>query len=159
MDGSPLLNMTAWSILYHEKDFDHESCGRVLGVLSGREHVRAREALARRFPELRWLQRLGLNRLELPEAAVFIDLPVDDAIGRITTRGEERQQHETAEKLDKLRRAYDTVCSVAASRFGLPVLRLDGGLSPDELATAARDFVTEHTIARDDAHRAAESGA
>ena len=159
MDGSPLLNMTAWSILYHEKDFDHESCGRVLGVLSGRERVRAREALARRFPELRWLQRLGLNRLELPEAAVFIDLPVDDAIGRITTRGEERQQHETAEKLDKLRRAYDTVCSVAASRFGLPVLRLDGGLSPDELATAARDFVTEHTIARDDAHRAAESGA
>jgi 1-acyl-sn-glycerol-3-phosphate acyltransferase len=142
MDGSPLLNLTAWSILYREDDFDAEFCGRALGVLSGRERLRPGDILARRFPLLRWLQRLGLTRLEMPDAAVFMDLDPNEAVGRINSRGESKQVHETPEKLAKLRRAYLAVCEAAESRFGLPVLRLDGRLSPEELTATAEDFMS-----------------
>jgi len=141
MDGSPLLNMTAWSILYKDEGFDPEFCGRALGVMSGREPLRAADALARRFPELRWLQRLGLTHLEMPDAAVFIDLPAAEAISRIDSRGESKQVHETGEKLDKLRGAYLAVCAAAERRFDLPVLRLDGRRSREELRTEAAEFV------------------
>ncbi len=141
MDGSPLLNLTAWSILYREEGFDSEFCGRAMGVLSGRECLRPGDALARRFPLLRWLQRLGLTRLELPDAAIFIDLDPDEAVGRIDSRGESKQVHETSEKLAKLRRAYLSVCEVAEERFALPVMRLDGSRTAEELSETATDFL------------------
>ena len=109
--------------------------------MSGREPLRAADALARRFPELRWLQRLGLTHLEMPDAAVFIDLPAAEAISRIDSRGESKQVHETGEKLDKLRGAYLAVCAAAERRFDLPVLRLDGRRSREELRTEAAEFV------------------
>ena len=143
MDGSPLINMTAWSILYKDEGFDPAFCGRALGVMSGREPLSAADALAQRFPELRWLQRLGLTHLEMPDAAVLIDLPAADAVGRIDSRGESKQVHETGEKLDKLRGAYVAVCEAAAERFGLPVLRLDGRLPREELRATAVAFVAE----------------
>jgi 1-acyl-sn-glycerol-3-phosphate acyltransferase len=141
MDGSPLLNMTAWSILYKEQGFDREFCGRALGVLSGRERMSGSDLLARRFPELRWLQRLGLNRLSMPDAAVFIDLDPVEAVSRIDARGEAKQIHETGEKLARLREAYLAVCDVATERFGLPVLRLDGTRPREQLAEEAAEFV------------------
>lgn len=141
MDGSPLLNMTAWSILYKEEGFDPAFCGRALGVLSGRERAGGPDGLGRRFPELRWLRGLGLTRLAMPDAAIFIDLPPAAAVHRIEARGETKQVHETPEKLEKLRRAYLAVCDAAESRFGLPVLRLDGSRPPEDLREAARAFV------------------
>ncbi len=141
MDGSPLLNLTAWSILYREEEFDVEFCGRALGVLSGRERLHPGDVLTRRFPLLRWLQGLGLTRLEMPDAAVFIDLAPEAAVARIDSRGESKQVHETPEKLAKLRRAYLAVCEAAEARFGLPVLRLDGTHSPEALTEAAAGFL------------------
>jgi len=143
MDGCPLLNMTAWSILYKEQGFDREFCGRALGVLSGRERVRGSDLIARRFPELRWLQRFGLNRLSMPDVAIFIDLDSAEAVSRIDSRGAAKQVHETADKLARLREAYLAVCEVAEERFGLPVLRLDGMRSREALTSAAADFVTK----------------
>jgi 1-acyl-sn-glycerol-3-phosphate acyltransferase len=140
MDGSPLLNMTAWSILYKEQGFDPEFCGRALGVLSGRERVKGSDLIARRFPELHWLQRLGLNHLSMPDAAIFIDVDAAEAVSRIEARGDTRQVHETADKLARLRDAYIAVCEVAAERFDLPVLRLDGTRPREELASAAAEF-------------------
>jgi hypothetical protein len=148
MDGSPLLNMTAWSILYQEEGFEPGFCGHALGVLCGRERVKGSDLLARRFPELRWLQRLGWTRLSMPDAAIFIDVDPGEAMARIASRGEATQVHETAEKLAKLREAYLAVCAAAVERFGLPVLHLDGARSPEELTAAAAEFVTSRRSAR-----------
>ena len=142
MDGSPLLNLTAWTILYREEVFDPEFCLRALCVLSGRQHLDRRDLLARRVPELRWLQRLGLTRLGVPDAVVFLELPAGEAMRRIETRGESMQVHETEEKLGTLQLAYRAVCEVAAEHFGMPVLRLDGSGDPEALAEAAVSFVT-----------------
>jgi 1-acyl-sn-glycerol-3-phosphate acyltransferase len=150
MDGSPLLNMTAWSILYKEEGFDREFCGRALGVLSGRERVKGSDLMARRFPELRWLQRFGLNRLSMPDAAIFIDVDPAEAVSRIESRGETKQVHETADKLARLREAYLAVCAVAEQRFGLPVLRLDGTQPRENLTSAAAEFLEK---ARSEARR------
>jgi hypothetical protein len=141
MDGAPLLNMTAWSILYKEEGFDPEFCGRALGVLSGTERLKGSDIMARRFPELRWLQRLGMNHLSLPDAAIFIDVDAAEAVSRIQSRGESRQVHETGDKLARLREAYIAVCEVAEGRFDLPVLRVDGMRPRDELASVAAEFV------------------
>jgi 1-acyl-sn-glycerol-3-phosphate acyltransferase/thymidylate kinase len=148
MDGSPLLNMTAWAILYKEEGFDQVFCGHALGVLSGRERVRGSDLMARRFPELRWLQRLGLTRLSMPDAAIFIDVDPGEAVSRIEARGEATQIHETQDKLVKLRESYLMVCEVAAKRFDLPVLHLSGMQSRKELKRAAADFVENQRATR-----------
>ncbi len=141
LDGSPLLNMTAWSVLYRDEGFGPEFCGRVLRVLTGRERLRRGDPLLARYPELRWLGRSGLTPLHLPDAVVLLDVPADEAVRRITARGGERQVHETTEKLERLAEAYRTVCSAAAESLHVPLLRLGGDVGPEEACIQAGVFV------------------
>lgn len=145
MDGSPLLNMTAWAALYREEYFDEEFCAGAVGILSSRgERRRAGDPLLRRFPELRFLLRLGVNRLQVPDAVVFLDVAPAVALERITARGEARQVHETEEKLSKLSEAYRMVCRVIQARYGVATLVLEGVRPLDEVTEDATAFVIAH---------------
>jgi 1-acyl-sn-glycerol-3-phosphate acyltransferase len=142
MDGSPLLNMTAWAVLYREEAFNAEFCAKAIGLLSGRAPATDRtDPLLRRFPELRHLQRLHLDRLHLPDAVIFLDVAPEIALQRIAVRGEARQVHETPEKLDRLRAAYRLVCDTVRNAYGIPTCVLDGTQSRQEVERAALAFV------------------
>jgi len=144
MDGSPLLNMTAWSVLYRPGELDADLCGRGMSLLTG-QHLRRceRMELYREFPVLRPLARLGLTRLSLPDAVVFVDLEPAMAIERIAARGERQQVHETAAKLARLREAYLLVVSVVRERFGVPAHVLDGSRPAVEVAAEAGRVLEE----------------
>jgi len=43
---------------------------------------------------------------------IFLDVPAEICIGRIESRGEDKQVHETTEKLTRLRDAYLLICDV-----------------------------------------------
>ncbi len=126
LDGSTLLNLTAWSVLYREECFDEGFCRRALGILSGREKLRRGDPLLAQFGELRTMQRLRLTRLHVPDVVIMLDVRAETAMARIESRGEEKQVHETAEKLARLREAYLMVCDVVKRDWGLPLLRLEG---------------------------------
>jgi len=144
MDGSPLLNMTAWAVLYREEYFDEHFCARAVAEMSSRDAgLEGGEDLAKLFPELKTLRRLRLNRLTMPDLVVFLDVAPDVALARIASRGEQRQVHETAEKLGKLRDAYRMVCRVVEARFGVPTVVLDGERPLDEVVAEATRFVSE----------------
>jgi nicotinamide riboside kinase len=144
MDGSPLLNMTAWAVLYREEYFDEGFCARAVAEMSSRDPGLAEgEDLAKLFPELKTLRRLRLNRLKVPDLVVFLDVAPDVALERIASRGEQRQVHETAEKLGKLGEAYRMVCRVVEARFGVPTLVLDGVRPLDQVVAEAAKFVGE----------------
>lgn len=143
-DGSPLLNMTAWAILYREQYFNEDVCAKAVRVLSsGGETTHTDEPDLRPFPELRYLRRLKLNRLRIPDAVIFVDVDPKVAIRRIEARGERRQVHETEEKLDKLRSAYLMVCRVVERRHEVPVCRLDGERSLDAVTSEALSFIEQ----------------
>ena len=103
MDGSPILNMTAWSVLYRPDLMSPEFCSRAIGILAGTGSAKGH--LFREFPELRVMDRLGLNRLSIPDAVVFLDVPPSVSMARIRNRGEKTQVHETENKLGRLREA------------------------------------------------------
>ncbi len=142
LDGSPLLNLLAWSVLYKKDTIDQDTCSRALAILSGREgNIRHDDPIFDHFPELAHLKRLGLTKLALPDIVVLIDLPPDVACQRIETRGEQKQVHETAEKLGRLRQAYRQVCEVVQSDWHIPVEILDGEQTREDLCRAAIKFV------------------
>lgn len=142
MDGSPLLNMTAWAVLYREDAFTEDFCARAIGILSSREGPSVRsDPLLRRFPELRHLRRLRLDRLHLPDAVIFLDVEPETALARIAARGETRQVHETTEKLQRLRDAYRLVCDVVERVYGVPTRVMDGGGSRESVREEALAFV------------------
>ena len=139
LDGSPLLNMTAWSVLYRPELLDETFCAQAIGVLSGtgrRGPDRAR--LEREFPELKTMQRLGLTRLSLPDIVFFLDVDPAVSMQRIRSRGEAMQVHETEEKLDRLRTAYRLVMTTCDRQFGVPAFTIDGAGSVEEIVTEAR---------------------
>jgi 1-acyl-sn-glycerol-3-phosphate acyltransferase len=141
-DGSPLLNMTAWAVLYREEHFTEEFCGRAVAIMSSRgERLGARDPLLKQFPELRVLLRLGLNRLSLPDAVLFLDVPPAVALDRIASRGERQQVHETEEKLTKLADAYRLLCRVLVEQYGVPTLRLDGRRPLEDVVAETIAFV------------------
>ncbi|MHC4233720.1 MAG: 1-acyl-sn-glycerol-3-phosphate acyltransferase [Planctomycetota bacterium] len=142
IDGSPLLNMTGWAILYREQYFNEDVCAKAVRALSSSgESIRTDDPDLRPFPELRYLRRLKLNRLRIPDAIVFVDVDPKVAIRRIEARGERRQVHETEEKLNKLRSAYLMVCQVVEQQHEVPVCRLDGERSLDAVTADAMSFV------------------
>ena len=144
MDGSPLLNLLAWSVLYKEEEIDRKTCTKALAVLSGRgASVERDDPIFSRFPELVHMKRLGLTKLALPDIVVFIDLLPEAACRRIETRGEQKQVHETVDKLERLRRAYLQVCEVVEKDWQIPTLILDGERSREDLCRASLDFVKQ----------------
>ncbi|MCX6834298.1 MAG: 1-acyl-sn-glycerol-3-phosphate acyltransferase, partial [candidate division Zixibacteria bacterium] len=75
MDGSPLLNLLAWSVLYQQEELDNATCSTALGILSGRtKDVSRSNSIFARFPELARMKRLGLTHLTLPDIVILIDV-------------------------------------------------------------------------------------
>jgi len=140
MDGFPLLNMTAWSILYRPELMSADFCARAMAILAGRGSTM--DPIYTEFPELKVMKRLRLTRLALPDAVIFLDTPPAVSMERIRNRGEKMQVHETEEKLGRLREAYLLVDDAARERMGLPTCVLDGGRDLDSIAVEARSMVT-----------------
>jgi shikimate kinase len=138
MDGSPILNMTAWSVLYKPELMSVDFCARAMAILSG--ETGGSGALDREFPELRVMKRLGLTRLRLPDAAIFLDVRPEVAMERIRSRGETVQVHETEEKLARLREAYLLVVRAVP---GVPAVVLDGDGKPGAIAAEAKRRLAE----------------
>jgi len=144
MDGSPLLNLLAWSVLYKGDALSDATCSTAIGVLTNsRRDLSSRDPIFKLFPELAPLRQLGLTRLSLPDAVVLIDIDAAIASQRIESRGQQRQVHETEEKLDRLRRAYLRVCDVVRSEWQVPVLILDGARTPGEIESKVLPFARE----------------
>ena len=141
MDGSPMLNMTAWSILYRPEMMNADFCARAMEILAG--GGAARDPLFKEFPELKLMKRLGLTRLAMPDAVVFLDIPPAVSMARIVNRGEKMQVHETEEKLGRLREAYLLVVEAARERLGLPAFVLDGDRTPDTITAEALSLIAD----------------
>ncbi|MFH1843807.1 MAG: 1-acyl-sn-glycerol-3-phosphate acyltransferase [bacterium] len=142
MDGMPLLNLTAWAILYREEHFTEEVCAKIISVLTrDNNRVRRHDAVFRQFPELTRLQQLRLDRMHMPDAVIFLDVPPAVCMERIDSRGETKQVHETEEKLAKLQKAYLLVCSVLTQQRTVPVLVLDGDRELVQVTAEAQGFL------------------
>lgn len=87
------------------------------------------------------MKRLGLTRLALPDAVIFIDTPAAVSMARIKSRGEKMQVHETEKKLGHLREAYLLVVDAVRESMGLPAIVLDGSRDVDSIAAEARRVV------------------
>lgn len=142
LDGSPLLNLLAWSVLYKKETIDRNTCTTALAVLSGRgQNIRHDDPIFERFPELAHLKRLGLTKLALPDIVILIDLPSETACQRIEARGEQKQVHETSEKLNRLRRAYLQVCEVVEKDWHVSVAIMNGEQTRESLCSSSIEFV------------------
>lgn len=139
MDGSPLLNMTGWAILYHEEAFNEQVCASAMDILTGKQMCGKRDPILKQFPELRALRKLNLTHLHLPDAVVFLDVDPAVCMERIIARGEKMQAHENIEKLTKLRNAYRLVCTVVQQTR--PVCCLAGDKNLDQLTREAVAFI------------------
>lgn len=139
MDGSPLLNMTAWSALYREGLPSPEFCARAVEILSG--GGRTDDPLYAEFSELKTMKRLGLTRLHRPDAVLFLDLPPAVSMERIHGRGERVQVHENEDKLGRLREAYLAVVRALQDELDLPAFVLDGERDRETILHEARSLV------------------
>ena len=148
MDGSPLLNMTGWAILYHEEAFNEEVCTAAMDILIGKQVCGKRDPIFKLFPELLTLRKLNLTHLHLPDAVIFLDVDPAVCIERITSRGEAVQAHENIEKLTQLRKAYGLVCDVLEE--SLPVYRLTGDKSVEQITDEATIFLENIGSATDE---------
>jgi 1-acyl-sn-glycerol-3-phosphate acyltransferase len=148
LDGSPLLNITAWTGLYRREALDEATCLSVLNVLSGRSEALAPDdPVYRSFPELGTVRRLHLTHMQVPDAVLFLDVDPAVSMERIRSRGEERQVHETEEKLARLRGGYRTVCRVVERGLHVPARTLDGGLGAGEVVAAALEELRRMDLA------------
>jgi 1-acyl-sn-glycerol-3-phosphate acyltransferase len=145
LDGSPLINLTAWARLYKKEGLDAATCAKAMRVMTGRdEGIERSDAIYVTLPELAALKRLRLARMELPSAVAMLDVDPDVSIARIASRGEKMQVHETEEKLSRLREGYLMVCDVVREEFGLAVEVLDGNAALDDVTATAIRFAREH---------------
>ena len=142
LDGSPVLNLTAWAILYREESFDQSVCTKAIKILSADDAGIARDdQIYKDFPELSALKSIKLTHLTLPDLVILIDADPAIARARIDSRGEKKQVHETEEKLAKLRNAYLQVCAVIRSDFNIPTLVLEGERTPSDMTSSSLDFI------------------
>jgi len=141
LDGSPLLNLSAWAILYKENFFNDDVLLKAIKILSSRnEGIRKDDPIYKDIPELSALKKLGLTHLNLPDIVVFLDVAPKIAMERIEKRGQKKQVHETEEKLGKLRHAYLKTCKVVERDLNIPTFILTGNASIDNITNAAVNF-------------------
>jgi len=141
-DGCPLINLAAWAKLYKEEYFDTEVCAKAIRILTGkREAIRKDDPIFTKFHELAVFRRFRLDHMRLPDAVIFLDVAPAVSIQRIQSRGEQRQVHETEEKLAKLREGYLLVTQVVEKEFNIPTRILDGESEIDKVTTSAIEFV------------------
>ncbi len=143
MDGSPLLNLMGWTVLYKGEGLDGETCRRVVEILTGSDpNIGPDEPLFDRFGELKALWRLRLNRMVLPEIVLLIDVGPEVACRRIAGRGEQRQVHETEEKLERLRRSYLAVIKAVGEKCGVRAAVVEGEAPLEEVVERSLEFAT-----------------
>jgi len=148
LDGSPLLNITAWTGLYRNEAMDEAMCLSALRILSGRdESLAPDDPVYRTFPELVTLRRLHLAHMRVPDAVLFLDVDPVVSMERIRSRGEERQVHETEEKLGRLRGGYRMVCRVVERDLGIPARTLDGGRDAGDVLVMALEELRRMDLA------------
>jgi thymidylate kinase len=141
-DGCPLINLAAWTKLYKEEYFDTEVCAKAIKILTGkREAITKDDPIFEKFHELAALRRFKLDHMRLPDAVIFLDVTPAVSVQRIQSRGEQRQVHETEEKLAKLREGYLLVTQVVEKEFNIPTRILDGGSEIDKVTASAIEFV------------------
>ena len=142
MDGSPLLNMAAWANLYRDHKLNEETLTKAMRILSGQGRMFTRnDPIFKQLLELQLLQRIGQSRIASPDAVIFIDVSPAVANERILCRGEQRQVHETEEKLSRLREGYLKVCEVIHDALNVPVRIVDGHGSLDEVAEESLEYL------------------
>jgi 1-acyl-sn-glycerol-3-phosphate acyltransferase len=143
-DGSPLLNLTAWSTLYKGDAVDAGTCADAIRILAGRDDAPDRgDAIYSRFPELDAMKRAKLTSMWMPDAVIMLDVEPEISMERIASRGERVQVHESREKLARLRDGYLMVCDVLKRDFGLPVMVIDGGQGFETVMASALEFIEE----------------
>ncbi|MBI5867925.1 MAG: 1-acyl-sn-glycerol-3-phosphate acyltransferase [candidate division Zixibacteria bacterium] len=151
-DGLPIFNMAAWAALYKKEAIDEETCTQAISYLTedaGRmDHS---ERLLRDLPELKFIRHLSLTRLRLPKAVVMLDVAPGTACARISSRGEQRQVHETEEKLSELREAYLMVCEVVQRHWGIPVQIIDGSQTLQQVASKSLQFAESLSLQKGEA--------
>jgi thymidylate kinase len=81
--------------------------------------------------------------MRLPDAVIFLDVAPAISIQRIQGRGEQKQAHETHEKLAKLREGYFLVTQVVEKDFNIPTRILNGESEIDKVTASAMEFVKE----------------
>jgi 1-acyl-sn-glycerol-3-phosphate acyltransferase len=150
-DGSPLLNLTAWSTLYKGDSVDEDVCADAIRVLSGREDAPERgDAIYTRFPELDAMRKGKLTAMRIPDAVIMLDVQPEVSMERIASRGEKVQVHESVEKLARLREGYLMVCRVMERTFGQPVLIIDGKQDLKTVKAQALEFIQKTKGKRSD---------
>jgi 1-acyl-sn-glycerol-3-phosphate acyltransferase len=141
-DGSPLLNLTAWSTLYKGDAVDAETCADAIRILAGMDDAPDRgDSIYSRFPELDAMKRAKLTSMWMPDAVIMLDVEPEVSMERIASRGEKVQAHESIEKLARLRNGYLMVCDVLKSVFGQPVMIIDGRQDLETVTESAVDFI------------------
>jgi len=142
MDGCTLLNLTAWAVLYREEYFNEEFCLKAIRILSSMdENIDKNDPVYSHFPELMTIKRLKLNHMTLPDVVMFLDVEPDIAMQRIEQRGENKQVHETQEKLNKLRDAYQMTCKVVKENLNVPTRIINGNDTIENISMSANDFI------------------
>jgi len=137
-DGCPLINLAAWAKLYKEEYFDTEVCTKAIRILTGkREAIRKDDPIFEKFHEMAVFRCLRLDHMRLPDAVIFLDVAPAVSIQRIQSRGEQRQVHETEEKLAKLREGYLLVTQLVEIEFNIPTRILDGESQSDKVTATA----------------------
>jgi len=145
LDGSPVLNLTAWAILYKEELFNDEVCHKAIQILCSKDETIAKDdPIYTDFPELSALKKIKLNNMNLPDLVLFLDVDPEVAIERINKRGEAKQVHETHEKLKKLRKAYLLTCKVIEEKMNVPVCILEGDNTIEETVDTTHNFIQNH---------------
>jgi len=152
MDGSPLLNMVAWAVLYKEGKLSEETCAKAISVLTGEsQRIDVDDPIFTEFPELTYIKGMKLNTLKLPDVVLFLDVRPATACERIAARGKPQQVHETEEKLGQLREAYRMSCNVVQRHWHIPAAAIDGEDSIETVTAAALEFIRQsRTQERDD---------
>lgn len=142
-DGCPLINLAAWAkLLYKDKYFDSESCSKAIKILTGKgKEIGKDDPIFREFHELAALKRFKLDHMRLPDAVIFLDVAPAVSIHRIQSRGEQRQAHETEEKLARLHEGYRLVTQVVEKEFNIPTRILDGESGIDKVTALAIEFI------------------
>jgi 1-acyl-sn-glycerol-3-phosphate acyltransferase len=127
MDGSPLLNMSAWAAIYRGELLDEDILVAAINDLTnGNKKIRLKKSLYSELPELLYLKRLKPGSMILPDVVFLVDVKPSTSIERIESRGGEKQVHENEEKLARLREGYLKVIRIIEKHWNTRVYKIDG---------------------------------
>jgi dTMP kinase len=77
-----------------------------------------------------------INRgCSIPDVTLFLDVPVDVCLQRVSARGEDRTIYERKDRLETIRENYDRLRDFYRRRYGA-LVALDGAQPPDQVHAA-----------------------